>query len=557
MNANAKSRNLLHIAVLLTVVLAGSALRSVPGTEGTWYQAYQVPDSDFSCFTVLVGRKASADGSVMVAHNEDDRGDIIVNVRKIAPRDYGSRQRVALGPPGGVRPGSQAPGGLSSANTSATSVSASASAAATPPSTPTPVAYYETDGRTNGFLWIEATTQEFADSFINDHGVLITSDSCPSRVSTEDYTDGGIGWMLRRLVAEKAVSARDAVRLAGALIEKYGYRASGRTYSIADRREAWMLAALRGRRWFAQRVPDDEVAVIPNHYTIRAIRPSDPDHFMGSRDIIAYAAANGWYDPSRDGPFDFKRAFERPSNRDLVSDGNSLRHWRGLNLLGDRPRELSRDYPFSFKPARKITPEALMAVLRDHYEGTEYDATNGYKTGSPNRTKFRTICTASTINSFVVSLRRPRPSLPEPLAVSIWLALGKPDTTVFLPLYYGVENLPPGAGLGPQTHDYRLFYEQHFNDVEFKAARSAFLNTRVLELEKAVEADYGPRRARLEQELFPLEQELVGSRPKFEAEFAALFRRDRRAALKKLDEYVADAFARAADLTAKALADMQ
>lgn len=587
MNINTKSRNALHISVLFAVFLAVSILPAgrppvaVPGTVGTWYQAYstnvgQAPkkpctldacplfpaadpgDAAFSCFTVLVGRKASANGSVMVAHNEDDRGDIIVNVRKIAPRDYGSPQRVALGPPGGGRPGFQAQSGPSAAANPSPAVPPVGQAGAPPAaSSPAPVAYYETDGRTNGFFWIEATTQEFADSFINDHGVLITSDSCPSRVPTEDYTDGGIGWMLRRLVAEKAVSARDAVRLAGSLIEKYGYRASGRTYSIADRREAWMLAALRGRRWFAQRVPDDEVAVIPNHYTIRAIRPSDPDHFMGSCDIIAYAAANGWYDPARDGPFDFKRAFERPSNRDLVSDGNSLRHWRGLNLLGDRPRELSRDYPFSFKPARKITPEALMDVLRDHYEGTEYDATNGYKTGSPNRTKFRTICTASTINSFIVSLRQPSSSRPDPLSILIWLALGKPDTTVFLPLYYGVENMPPGAGLGPDTHDYRLFYDQHFNDAEFKAARSACLNTRVLELEKAVEADYGPRRARLEQNLFPLEKDFIRSRPKFEAEFAALYRRDRRAALKKLDDYVADAFVRAADLTAKTLAGFQ
>ncbi len=56
---------------------------------------------DGECFTVLVGRKASADGSVMVAHNEDDRGDIVVNLRKIRPRDYGARQKVDLGK-GGV-----------------------------------------------------------------------------------------------------------------------------------------------------------------------------------------------------------------------------------------------------------------------------------------------------------------------------------------------------------------------------------------------------------------------------------------------------------------------
>ena len=473
-----------------------------------------VPDEhrgDGECFTVLVGKAASADGSVMVAHNEDDRGDIIVNLRKIRARDYGGPQKVDLGKG----------------------------------------AVHETDGRTNGFLWVEATTQEFADSFINDHGVLITSDSCPSRVTAEDYTDGGIGWMLRRLLAEKATSAREAVRLAGELVEKYGYRSSGRTYSIADKDEAWMLALLRGRRWYAQRVPDGEVAVIPNHFTVRGIRPDDPGHFMGSRDIVEYAKTNGWYDEAKDGPFDFKRAFERPSNREPAADGNALRHWRGLVLLSGREWELGRDYPFSVKPGNKVTAEALMAVLRDHYEGTEYDATDGYKTGTPNRTKFRTICTASTINAFVVSLDARRPG---PLSTSIWLALGKPDTTAFLPLYYGIGKLPAGAGLGTTTHDYPLLYKQHFEDAEFKAAKKEFLNTKVLGLEKAAEANYGPMRETLEKELFPAEKAFIEARPEFEKKFAALYAKDKKRALKKLDEYVAAAFKKVSELTEKLLA---
>jgi len=468
------------------------------------------PD-DAECFTVLVGRNASADGSVLVAHNEDDRGEIVVNLRKIQGRDYGAPQRVDLGKG----------------------------------------AFHETDGKTAGFLWVEATTQEFADSFINEHGVLVTSDSCPSRVSAEDLTDGGIGWMLRRLVAEKATSAREAVKIAGELVEKYGYRSSGRTYSIADKKEAWMLAVLRGRHWYAQRVPDDEVAVIPNHFTIRTIQPGDPDRFMGSRDIIEYAAKNGWYDEGKDGAFDFKKAFDRPSNREPAADGNALRHWRGLSLVTGREWELGRDYPFSVKPGKKMTAGALMAILRDHYEGTEYDATDGYKTGTPNRTKFRTICTASTINAFVVSLDAGRP---EPLSVAIWLAMGKPDTTVFLPLYYGVENLPPGAGLGGNAHDYALFARQHFEDAEIKAAKASLLNTNILELEKAAEASYGPMRRTFEKELFPAEAAFVKDRPKFEKEFAALYAKDKAKATKKLDEYVAAAFAKVAGLTEKLLA---
>jgi dipeptidase len=267
---------------------------------------------------------------------------------------------------------------------------------------------------------------------------------------------------------------------------------------------------------------------------------------MGSRDIVEYAVKNGWYDETKDGPFDFKKAFERPSNRDLVSDGNTLRHWRGLVLLSGKDWDLGRDYPFSIKPRKKVTAEALMAILRDHYEGTEYDATDGYKTGTPNHTKYRTICTVSTINSFVVSLN---PKRPEPISVSIWLAMGKPDTTLFLPLYYGVENMPPGAGIGTTEHDYDVFYQQHFEDAEFKAGWGGLLHAKVLALEKAAEANYGPMHETLKRDLFPTEKAFVEGRPKFEKDFAAWYVKDKKKAQKKLDDYVATAFEKLAAIT--------
>jgi dipeptidase len=462
--------------------------------------AFAAADRNDDCFTVVVGRKASADGSVMVAHNEDDYGDIIVNLRKIEPRNYGSPQKVALGK-GGV---------------------------------------YETDGKTFGFLWIEATGQEFADSFINQNGVLVTSDSCPSRETKDDITDGGIGYMLRRLVAEKAVSARDAVRLASELVETYGYRGSGRTYTFADRTEVWMMAVIKGRHWFAERVPDDEVAVIPNHYIIRGIDPADTADFAGSRDIVEYATRSGWYDAATDGAFDFKKAFARPSRaQDPVFDGNTLRHWRGLSLLSGRTWEIEDGYPFSFKAANRVTTESLMALLRDHYEGTAYDATDGYKSGTPNKTKYRTICTATTINSFVASLSASRP---EPISISLWLALGKPDTTVYLPLYYGVSSLPLEAGLGTNVHDYAVFESQHFDSAAFQARRGELLHTKVLRLQKVAEGDYAAVRDVIVRELGPAEKRFLTGRAALEAEFSTLFSRDKAGDERRLTEYVASAF---------------
>jgi len=473
---------------------------------GALAAAAGVHAQDTNCFTVAVGKKASIDGSVIVAHNEDDSGNIIVNLRKIKARDDGPTRKVALGRG----------------------------------------AFYETDGAMAGFLWIEATTQEFADSFINQSGVLITSDSCGSKETKADLTDGGIGYMLRRLMAEKAHSAREAVILAGKLVETYGYTGSGRTYTIADKNEAWLMAVIRGRHWFAQRVPDDGVAVIPNHYTIRGIDPADTANFLGSADIVAYAKSNGWYDEARDGRFDFKKAFFRTASPDLIQDRNTLRHWRGLNFFSEKPREISDAYPFSVKPAKKVSAESLMTLLRDHYEGTEYDATNGHTTGTPNRTKFRTICTTSTIAAFIISLNAAKP---EPLSVSGWIALGKPDTTVFLPIYYGIDSLPAVAGMGSNSHDDEMMYAQHFKDADFQARKDGLLNTKVLKLEKLAEADYPKMRPMLDRELGPIEKELVAGRAKFEAEVAALYAKDKKEAARRLTAYVAAAFDKAASLT--------
>jgi dipeptidase len=486
------------IATGALLAAAAAATSALPGRP--------VAPQDENCFTVVVGKKASADGSVIVAHNEDDGGNIIVNVRKIKARDYGPVRNVALGRG----------------------------------------AIYETDGKTAGFLWIEATTQEFADSFVNEHGVLITSDSCASKETKNDLTKGGIGYMLRRLMAEKARSAREAVTLAGKLVEAFGYTGSGRTYTVADGQEAWLLAVIRGRHWFAQRVPDDEVAVLPNHYTIRGIQPADPSRFLGSRDIIAYAQANGWYEEAKDGHFDFKKAFARSGGADLVMDRNTLRHWRGLSLLTGKTWEIADTYPFSVKPAKPVAAAFLMDLLRDHYEGTEYDLTNGHTTGTPNRTKFRTICTTSTINAFVVSLNAARP---EALSISGWLAFGKPDTTVFLPIYYGVDALPAVAGIGSDAHDDETMYAQHFKDAELQSRKDALLNTRVLRLEKIAEADYPKIRPILGAELGPLEKGLLDGRAKFEAEVAAVASTDPSEARRKLTEYVAAAFDKAAALT--------
>jgi len=178
-------------------------------------------------------------------------------------------------------------------------------------------------GETYSFIWSEIPGMEFSDTYINEWGVAVASNYCPTRedsyeelVARGEIVDGGIGYMLRRLVIQRARTAREGVRLAGELIEKFGYTDSGRTLVIADPNEAWLLSIVRGKHWVARRVPDDEVALLPNLHIICEVDLSDTNNFMGSPDIVDYAVRRGWFEPDEGRPFSFRRAYNRSDARD-------------------------------------------------------------------------------------------------------------------------------------------------------------------------------------------------------------------------------------------------
>ena len=249
----------------------------------------------WACYAVVVGRDASADGSVLLAHNEQNGGRRIVNFRKVPRQQFPAGSVVAL------RRGGRLP---------------------------------QVD-ETWAFLWSENPGLEFSDAYFNEWGVAVVSDGCRTReddydtlVRRGEIRDGGIGYMLRRLIALRARTAREGVTLAGKLVERFGYVDSGRTYVVADPREAWLLAVVRGRRWVAQRVPDDAVVVLPNIHIIGEVDLKDTANFLGSPDLITYAAKRGWFDPDGGERFNFRKVYR--GNRD---DPPDPRRWRGRQLV--------------------------------------------------------------------------------------------------------------------------------------------------------------------------------------------------------------------------------
>lgn len=249
------------------------------------------------CFGIIAGRNASSDGYVYLGHNEDLPGRKMLNIYNVPA----NRDRCT-------------------------------------------------------YLWFEFPGQSFSDSFANEYGVCLTSNQCRSR---EDRAGGSLGYEIRSEVIRKARSAREAVHIIGSLVSRYGYADSGRSYLVADQKEGWIVAVVKGRHWVAQRVPDDEIATIPNYYTIGEIDLKDTLNFLGSKDIVKYARKRGWYNPKKDGAFNFRRSYAHPqtlSNRSNL-DRDSLAQERFFGNF--RPGSFSR------KPVRKFHRRDLSQLLTE------------------------------------------------------------------------------------------------------------------------------------------------------------------------------------------------
>jgi dipeptidase len=360
--------------------------------------------------------------------------------------------------------------------------------------------------------------------------VAITSDSCPSREDKPELSEGGIGFNLRRLVAERARTAREGVAIAGEMISRYGYSASGRTYIIADANEGWLLHAVKGKRWIARRVPDGEVAVIANRYTITEVNLDDKENFQGSPDIVSYAASRGWYDPRRDGAFHFARSYSDPGN---FSDmRNIMRQWRGGGLLAAKPAKLETFLPFSFKPRHAIRLNDLFRVLRDHYEGTDHDLSDHYRKGSPNSGKNRTICTESTQYAFVAQLRA---GLPAEIAHVAWIAGRRPDSNGFSPWYVSISRVPDGAA----RESAEAAWKNHFTPLPAQALEDASLSFNTYaKLSETVDRQYRGRIERAQKVWRNYEDFLFGDLRDHEKEFAFLLKNNRGLARHIIDNYM-------------------
>jgi dipeptidase len=384
-------KNRLRIAVVLSACLLISSGTFLPAETPVTQQAHISKIQNNTpvverCSSLIVGRKATAEGSVILAHNEDLSNYSAQHYVYVPHKEHEEGEFVVTFDGARV------------------------------PQVPETYAYIATEIFDMNYSPGQTT------SGINEHQVAVVNNMSYRRDPEPDPSEGRIIWTeFTRFALERAKTAAEAVQIIGHLASTYklGYD-TGTIFGVTDPSEGWWVEVTQEGQWVAQRVPDDSTGFRANIFRIGEVAFDDPENFMYSEDLVSYARSKGWY---RSGPFNFMEIYGDPVK--VASQYNKRREWRAGALL-------RRQLP-------SIKPEHIMAIWRDHYEGTPYDLTNGYTKGSPHQTDERTLCSISTEVSVICQSRG---WLPAEIGALCWRAMGTPCTSIYTPWYLGGSTVP-------------------------------------------------------------------------------------------------------------------
>lgn len=295
---------------------------------------------------------------------------------------------------------------------------------------------------------------------VNDNNVAVagTGASAFKEIACHD------AWLepddIPRLLLERAVTARDGIRMIGELVERYGFApssldgcCSAATFAVADEREGWFLEMAPGSHWVAVRVPDDEAGVRVNAFGTHDADLTDTENVMASPGLADFARAQGWWDGDVR-HFDFAAAYgaDRSPNEwgPELDPMNMRRRWRAMCLLS------GRDTPedallYSVRPDRLLRPADFMNVLRDVYEDTPYDlrkapAAGRYENPFHDDPASYSLCRHATVASFVADVSSPERGV-------MWTALSTPAMSCYIPLYTDIDALPEVCSNGEPCAD--------------------------------------------------------------------------------------------------------
>ncbi len=370
-----------------------------------------------ACTNFIVGKKASADGSVICSYNADDYGMFIGlchfpagthakgEMRKIV--DWDTKEYHGEIPEAPVT--------------------------------------YNVIGNINEYqVSIGETTYGGREEMVDTTGII-------------DYGS------LIYIALQRSKTAREAIKVMTSLVEKYGYCSEGETFTICDPNEAWIMEMMgkgpgsKGAVWVAVRIPDNAICAHANQSRIRQFMKMDKGSVLYSKDVVKFARSKGWY-KGADKDFDWQATYAKAdfSGRRFCEARvwSFFRHFdKGFDRYlpwaeGKDPN--AEQMPLWIVPDRKVSVQDVEACMRDHYEGTalslDKDMGQGvwqmpyrptplmYKVDGKQYFNERPTSTQQTGFSYVAQLRS---WLPREIGGVLWFGNDDGNMVAYTPVYCG------------------------------------------------------------------------------------------------------------------------
>lgn len=374
-----------------------------------------------ACTGLLVGKKASVDGSVMISYAADSHGL------------YGEMYHWP--------------------------------AATWPKGATLDVVEWDTGKPLGTIAQVEQTYNVVGN--MNEHQLAITESTFGGRRELRD-TAGIMDYgSLIYITLQRAKTAREAIKVMTDLVAEYGYYSGGETFSIADKHEAWVMEMVgkgpgrKGAIWVAIRIPDDCISAHANQSRIQQIPFDDKENCLYAPDVVSFAREKGYF-KGKDADFSFQQAY-CPYDFSALR-GCEARVWSFFRQY-DPAMEQYTDFikgdptkqpmPLYIKPNRKLSVQDVQQGMRNHFEGTDLDMTKDagagpykvpyrwrpmtFKVDGVEYTNERAIATQQT--GFVI-VPQMREWLPDAIGGILWFGVDDADMAVFNPVYASSVRVP-------------------------------------------------------------------------------------------------------------------
>ncbi|MFO7891016.1 MAG: C69 family dipeptidase [bacterium] len=412
-------------------------------------------------------------------------------------------------------------------------------------------------------------------SHMNEHQLAIGESTTSQRKELQVNRETGKQIMTVEqamvFALQRCTKAREAMDLITSLMEKYGFLPScvdeSETLCIADPEEAWVLEIFSvgpewepdsgelGAIWAARRVPDDHVTIVPNWSIIQEIDLSKPDDYLASENYQQVAIDHGWYDPESGKPFIWQKAYSPVAREWAVSRlwlfystvAPNFKQWPNKKLTYpykgyDAYHQYLEDisfYPFSVKPEKKLSVQDVIAFQRSVYEGTIYDMTmdfdwfvpdsKGGMKKSPLATPFPTRDMRELLDithrrmvsrggyGMVAQLRS---WLPDPVGGVYWFYVDNQHISTYVPIYAGVTEI---------CEEYKTYDPDQYSEKSARWGVDFVDNLLYLKWQEAIKDLIAARD--------PLENSFFENMEKVASEASALHQKDPEKAKEYLTDY--------------------